>query len=122
MEKSENKIQQEIVTWYKNNYCLKHHSPRCLIASVPNGGFRNPFEAMTLKATGLYPGFSDLIVLHKRKYMPSQSAIVIFAEIKTPTGVPSPVQVVFRDHVVMIGFHYAIFKSLEEFQSLIHAL
>ena len=35
---SEARIQQEIVMWYKNTYCLEHHDPRCMIFSVPNEG------------------------------------------------------------------------------------
>ena len=60
---SESKIQQQIIEYFNNNYCLKHHNPRAVIFSIPNGGTRNKLEAITLKATGLLAGVSDLIVI-----------------------------------------------------------
>lgn len=116
---SENKIQQTIVMWYRNNHCLKHHEPRCLIASIPNGGYRNHKEAMVLMATGVYKGFSDLIVVHRKTNEP---ATVLFIEVKTPSGVQSSDQIQFEHHVEALGLRYHIVRSLQEFKDLINGI
>ena len=105
MEKSEDKIQQLQVMWYKNKYCLSHHTPRNLIMSVPNEGKPEMIR------TGLYPGASDLIVIHFGK--------VIFVENKTSTGRQSDNQIAFQKHVESLGFNYYLCRSLEEFQTII---
>lgn len=104
---TENKIQAEIYKYFHNKYCLKHHNPKCEIFSVPNGGTRNKIEAITLKATGLKSGVSDLIVLIPRK--------CIFVEIKTDTGIQSESQKEFEKTVTNLGFEYILVRSLEEF-------
>ena len=111
---AESRIQQQIVQWYQNTYCLSHHNPRNMILSIPNGGTRDVREAMTLKATGLLPGASDLIVLHNRQ--------VLWVEVKTPTGTQSPAQKDFASRVVAMGFVYKIVRSLLEFQEFISNL
>src|SRR5690625_5575097 len=35
-DKTESRIQQEIVRWFRNNHGLNHHDPQCMIFSVPN--------------------------------------------------------------------------------------
>lgn len=104
---SEDKIQQDIFTWFNNNYCLEHHKPRYTIFSVPNGGTRNIKEAMKLKATGLKAGVSDLIVVMDK---------VIFVEVKTEIGTQSQKQKDFEKIVTDLGYEYWIVKSLKEFQ------
>lgn len=108
---SEDKIQQDIVIWFNNNYCLKHQNPRCLIFSVPNGGTRNKLEAIKLKSTGMKAGVSDLIVV-----MPD---IVLFVEVKTETGKQSDVQKDFERVVSGLGFKYYLVRSLDEFKIII---
>jgi len=111
---SEDKIQQEIVTWFTNNFCLKHHSPRSIILSIPNGGFRNKIEAMKLKATGLLPGASDLIIIHKGK--------IYFIELKDEKGTQQPNQKDFEKRVNDQGYDYLIFRDLLGFQNFILSL
>lgn len=106
MEKLEEKIQQEQVMWYKNNFCLKHHNPRNLILSIPNEG------KPELVRTGLYPGAADLMVIHFGK--------VLFIENKTPTGRQSPHQKNFQQHVESLGFPYYICRSLDDFKAVIN--
>lgn len=104
---SEDKIQQQIFTWFNNHYCLEHHKPRFTIFSVPNGGTRNIKEAMKLKATGLKAGVSDLIVVMDK---------VVFVEVKTENGTQSQKQKDFEKIVTDLGYKYWIVKSLKEFQ------
>lgn len=109
--KAENNIQQEIVIWYNNNFCLKHHNPRNIIFAVPNGGSRDIREAMTLKNTGLLPGVSDLIVIHNGE--------VLFVEVKIDTGRQSEQQKEFQNRVEQNGFKYHLVRSLDEFKPLL---
>ncbi len=108
---TEAKIQQEIVMFYHNTYCLEHHKPRCIIFSVPNGGDHSPGEAMKAKATGEYMGASDLIVIHFGK--------LLFVEVKTEEGVQSKSQKIFQKHIQDIGLEYKIGRSITEFKELI---
>lgn len=104
----EDKLQAEIVAWFNNEYCLKHHNPRCLIFSIPNGGNRNKIAAMKFKATGLLAGASDLVVV-----LPN---VISFIELKTDLGTQSDVQKDFESRVELLGFEYKIIKSLNEFK------
>jgi len=98
-------IQQEIVTYYRNTYCLIHHNPRCMIFSIPNEGKPNMIY------TGLYPGASDLYVRHYGKEL--------FIEVKTPTGIQSPNQKKFEQHCIQMNVPYYLVRSLDEFKTVI---
>ena len=106
-EKTEAKIQSEIVAWFNNEYCLKFHNPRYCIFSVPNDT-ENKEETMRKLATGLKSGASDLIVLFPNK--------IVFCEVKTPTGVQSEAQKEFQKQVEKLGFEYILVRSLDEFK------
>ena len=108
--KSEDKIQQEIVMWYRNNYCLKKHDPRNLIFSVPNDS-KDAKEQMRKIATGLFSGVSDLIMIHFGN--------VYFIEVKTDVGRQSDKQKDFQKTIELQGFKYHLVRSLEEFQKII---
>jgi len=107
MKKSEGKIQQEIVMWFNNNYCLKTHNPRCSIFSVPNEG-RNAREQMYKKTLGMKTGVSDLIMLMEQR--------CVFVEVKTEIGKQSDKQKDFQMLVENLGFEYWVVRSLEEFK------
>jgi hypothetical protein len=110
MLNSEAKIQQDCLIWFNNNYCLKSHEPRCMMFSIPNEG-ENAWEMQKKKNTGLLRGASDTIVL-----IPG---IPLFMECKTNIGVQSPSQKEFQERVESLGFKYYIFRSLEQFQTII---
>jgi hypothetical protein len=110
----EDLLQQKIVIWFKNNYCLRHHVPRCSIFSVPNGGSRNIIEAKRLKATGMKAGVSDLIILIPGK--------TIFIELKNENGKQSLKQKEFQETVLNLNQEYYLLRSLDEFKSLINGL
>ena len=109
-EITENKIQQEIVLWFNNNYCLKHHNPRCMIFSVPNDSI-NAIETKRKINTGLLRGVSDLIVVLHNK--------ILFVEIKTEKGVQSECQKDFELRIKSLGFEYHLTRSLEEFKKIV---
>lgn len=105
---SESIIQQQIVIWYNNNYCLKTHTPRGIIWATPNGGTRNIKEAMSLKASGVLSGVSDLILI-----LPNGK--LVFVEVKHGKNKQSEAQVEFQNRVENLGFEYLLVYSLEDF-------
>lgn len=109
-DKTESRIQQEIVIFFNNEYCLKFHNPRYCIFSVPNDS-ESKEETMRKKATGLLSGVSDLIVLFPNR--------AVFCEVKTPTGTQSETQKDFQKHVESLGFEYILVRSLDEFKTKI---
>jgi hypothetical protein len=110
MDKTEAKIQQEIIFWFRNNYCLTHHSPRNSIFSIPNES-EGKAEMMYKKSIGLLSGASDLIVLMKNR--------CIFVEVKTEIGKQSDKQKDFEKTVTDLGFEYYLVRSLEQFKEII---
>jgi hypothetical protein len=106
---TEDRIQQEIIMYYKNNFQIKYKD--CLIFSIPNGGLRDKRTAMLMKATGLTPGASDLIVIYFGK--------LLFVEVKTSTGTQSEDQKVFAERVRDCGFDYHLVRSLLDFKLLL---
>lgn len=106
MTVTEGKIQQQIVMWFRNNYCTKLSVPRCAIFSVPNER-NNKKEVMSRIQTGLMSGVSDLILLLPNK--------AVFVEVKTDIGRQSDKQKEFEQMVTALGFEYWLVRSLEDF-------
>lgn len=104
MQKSESKIQQEIVIWFRNNN-LKTNN---IIFSVPNEG-KSAKEQMFKKATGLMSGVSDLICINNGE--------VIFIECKDEKGKQSDKQIQFEEIVKSQGYRYILVRSLEDFKN-----
>ena len=105
----EDKIQAQAVEWFTNKFCLKHHTPRCCIFSVPNGGLRNKIEAIKLVATGMRKGVSDIIIIRLNE--------VLFIEFKAPVvGKWSDEQKEFKYIVNNLGFKYLLFDNIDKFK------
>ena len=85
-----------------------------MILSIPNGGLRDKMTAITLKATGLYKGAADLLVIYR--------GWVGFVELKTEAGIQSPAQRQFEAHCIEAGIPYRLVRTLAEFQQLIAEL
>lgn len=107
----ENKIQQDAVMWFNNNYCLKFHQPRWIILSIPNEG-EDAFEVKRKKDRGMLPGASDLLIIGPNRY-------VAFAETKTLTGVISKNQKEFQHRVTELGHDYFVYRSLDQFKEIV---
>jgi len=108
--KTEAKVQQEMVVWFRNNYQRKGVD-KGIIFSVPNeraGGF---MAMKDLLLTGLLSGVSDLIVVLKGK--------VIFVEVKNDVGKQSEKQIKFQQQVENLGFKYYLVRNLEDFKKCI---
>lgn len=111
MKKAESAIQQSAVVWFNNSYCLSSHAPRCVIFSIPNES-ETAWETQKKINTGLMKGAADCIIL-----LPN--SVCLFMECKTHIGVQSPAQKSFQIRVETLGFHYYIYRSLDEFQTII---
>lgn len=111
-EKTEARIQQEIFVWANNNFCLKHHNPKCIFYSIPNDSSSKE-ETMRKLATGMKPGASDFVFV-----IPNKS---IYFEVKTPTGIQSENQKEFENDIKALGFEYHLVRSLDEFKKIINA-
>lgn len=118
--KSEARIQQEIVTWYRNQYCLAHHNPRCMIFSIPNEG--RGAASMQLIATGLYPGCADLCVIQPWWFGHTKIYPVVFFEVKRPGGIQSQHQKKFQAHCKQMTIPYHVVYSLDDFRRIVEAL
>lgn len=114
----EQKIQQECYNYFNNTYCLKHHSPRLLIHSVPNGipipiSPKERARALDLlHKTGMVNGISDLII-H------GVNGRCIMAECKTETGFQSNDQQDIQRRIQDLGGKYFVFRSLIDFKEKI---
>lgn len=107
--KSESRIQQEMVTWFRNEFCRVGQEPRCIIFSVPNER-ADKFEQMRMVQTGLMPGVSDLIVITPGR--------VLFIEVKDDKGRQSDKQKSFQETLQTLGFEYFLIRNLEEFKKI----
>ncbi|MDR0423092.1 MAG: VRR-NUC domain-containing protein, partial [Rickettsiales bacterium] len=110
----EEQIQKSIVDYCKltNIFCF----------AVPNGEARASYvngvydyrsamiKGNKLKAQGVVPGVSDLIVIHNNK--------VIFIEVKTDKGVQSEQQKEFEARCKENKQEYHLVRSLEDFQNI----
>lgn len=110
---NENQLQQSIVTYFNNTYCLKNMNPRGMIFAIPNGGSRHFLEAKTLKSTGTLAGASDLIVI-----LPNGK--LLFIELKVGKRTQSDEQTDFESRVKALGYEYHIVRSLELFKIIIN--
>lgn len=106
----ENRIQQSIVIWFTNTYCLAHHTPRSLILHIPNQNQHH------LTGMGVLAGASDLIVIHA----PSLSHL--WVEVKDHKGTQSDAQKAFQKRIEALGYRYVLCRSLASFQAVIWGL
>lgn len=105
---SEAQIQQQIVVWFRNKYCLKHHNPRMCIFSVPNEA---SYKNKNFMLTGTLSGVSDLIVVLPNK--------TIYIELKNKTGKQSTKQKDFEETIKGLNQDYYLVRSLSSFKNII---
>ena len=106
MNREEDILQAEIVTWYSLEYGKTHH--KCLFHC--NNKAKNAIEGNRMKGMGVKTGVSDLILVAKN--------IIIFVELKTQKGKQDPEQIIFEKQVKELGHTYIIIRSLEEFKAI----
>lgn len=107
-KKDENHLQHTCWVWFRNNYGLKHHNPRCEFVSVPNEMARGN---LNIQAMGIRKGASDCYLILPNK--------VVFIEFKTLKGTQRIEQSDFEESVLKLGFKYYIVRSLKQFQEIV---
>lgn len=100
---SEDAIQQQFVTYFKNKYCLKHHTPRWMIFHIPNEGQTNA----RLIPLGLYPGAADVQIID-----PNNKSH--FIELKAKGKKQKPNQIKFQDHCKQMKIPYYLADNIED--------
>ena len=78
--------------------------------SVPNGGRRDAVTGAKLKAEGVLPGVSDLILLKSNRFY---GALLI--ETKTKKGVQRESQKEWEAKITADGYKYVVCRSLDDF-------
>lgn len=110
LQQTEGRIQADCFQWFNNEF----PALRGLMYHVPNGEKRDRVTAMKLKAMGVVAGIPDLeFHFWKRTF---------FLECKTPTGSVSKDQKKIHSILEEHGFRVFVFRSLEEFQTIVWAI
>lgn len=102
----EHDLQAACINWFD----LTHPNMRLNLFAVPNGGRRDKVTGARLKEEGVRRGVADLILLKQRH---GYGALCI--EMKTPKGVLSQMQRIWRNHITKDGYKYVVCRSLEDF-------
>ena len=108
MKHHESKLQSACVRWFRYNL------PSIIIASIPNGGYRNMVTASIMKAEGALAGMPDLVILR-----PSQGFCGLFIEMKSETGRLSKSQTELHRRLIDEGYQVAICRTFDEFQLVV---
>lgn len=108
MKKLEDRIQQEIVIWFRN-HCIIEKLPYIIYAVMND----EPTKARRIRAwqMGVLAGVSDLIVETGER--------LIYCEVKTETGTQSKDQKEFESKVKALGRDYILVRSVEDFKEQI---
>src|SRR5678809_800056 len=85
---SEDEEQSTLISWAKAS--LKRYPELVLLYAVANGGYRSKLTAGKLKAQGVTPGISDLVLPVARR-----GAHALYLELKALDGHPSEAQLWF---------------------------
>lgn len=85
--------------------------PNCIWWAVPNGGWRDRRTASKLKAEGVKPGVSDIMILWGGR--------LICIELKTAKGRQSPEQKQWADDATMAGAAYYVARSVEQVEEFL---
>jgi hypothetical protein len=108
IKQTEDKIQEQIFSYFNNKYCLKHHNPSLVIHATPNGGSRNLAEAIKMCKTGTLAGVADLTI----KGVESR---FIDIEVKLPNAKQTPKQILMESKLKTLNSNYIVVYSLEDF-------
>lgn len=102
---TEDRIQQDIVIYLNNTYCLPAYANRGIVFHVPNQR-ASAAERIKLKAMGVLAGVSDIIFIYRGKHL--------YLEVKTPDGIQSKDQKEFEGRIQSNGFSYYIVRSVDD--------
>ncbi len=102
----EHRIQAACVNWFR----LQYPTHASALFAVPNGGRRDRVSGAKLKAEGVLPGVSDLILL-----LPRGRHHGLLIEMKTERGKQSQAQRDWQRDMVHRGYKYMVIRSIDEF-------
>lgn len=102
----EHRIQCACVNWFR----LQYPTHATALFAVPNGGRRDKVSGAKLKAEGVLPGVSDLILL-----LPRGRHHGLLIEMKTERGKQSQAQRDWQRDMVHRGYKYMVIRSIDEF-------
>lgn len=106
----EHRIQCACVNWFR----LQYPTHATALFAVPNGGRRDRVSGAKLKAEGVLPGVSDLILL-----LPRGRYHGLLIEMKTESGKQSQAQRDWQRDMVHRGYRYIVCHSFDEFREAI---
>jgi len=107
MKSREAQLQSACVRWFRYQF------PKLskILIAVPNGGSRNPIEAINLKSQGVIPGVADLLLLASKK---GYGCLCI--EMKTEIGKQSKLQSEWQTEAEKAGNKYVLCRNFDEFR------
>ena len=94
------------MNWFR----LQYPNHATALFAVPNGGRRDRVSGAKLKAEGVLPGVSDLILL-----LPRGNHHGLLIEMKTESGKQSQAQRDWQRDMVHRGYKYMVIRSIDEF-------
>ncbi len=106
----EHRIQCSCVNWFR----LQYPNHATALFAVPNGGRRDRVSGAKLKAEGVLPGVSDLILL-----LPRGRHHGLLIEMKTERGKQSQAQRDWQRDMVHRGYKYLVIRSIDEFIDMV---
>jgi hypothetical protein len=105
MKHLESRMQVQCVKWFR----LQYRQMGDLLIHVPNGGSRDLRTAQRLKAEGVIPGVSDLVL-----FMPNLTHHGLFIELKIKPNKQSEHQKKWQLMVEAMNYKYALVYSLDD--------
>lgn len=103
---AEHLIQCACVRWF----AFQHQECKGCLFSVPNGGRRDKVTAAKLKAEGVVPGVSDLLLL-----VPNKTYHGLCIEMKDVKGRQSESQKEWQKTMEARGYKYVVCRSTDDF-------
>lgn len=110
MKHLESRLQVNCVKWFR----LAYRQWANHLIHVPNGGSRDLRTAQRLKAEGVLPGVSDLVL-----FIPNKTHHGLFIELKIKPNRQSTHQKEWQELVTNMGYGYSLVYSFDEFQKTI---
>lgn len=104
----EHDFQVAAIQWFR----LQYPELRDVLFAVPNGSVRDKITGARLKAEGVTPGVSDLLLLKPNRFY---GCLAI--EMKTPKGRQSDSQKEWQKHIEAQGNKYVVCHDMDEFQA-----
>lgn len=109
---SEAEEQEALIKWA--GFASHQFAPLRWLYHCPNGGSRNPAEAVHLKRMGVKPGVPDLFLPY-----PSNGYNGLYIEMKSQKGKPTALQKEWIDYLRSVGYVAEVCHGFEKAQQLL---